>query len=743
MIVYLVMFASLYASGSWEGKWHINWRYGSFILNLEQHGSDVNGTYEPANGVLSGSVQGDILHAKTVTKNANENSFVLTLSDSGRSFFGNAKDGNWVTGSRIDQKSIFDSIEMDQSSPLKAFYTFLVLGNSVREGNYEVLEEAMHIIHFDTTQDGLRHPAKLALVKKFFYIIDECMVDRLDFFKKEYKESDSIVLHQLGSDINVPISFIQNATTKLWYIKLPESKVLDIQLKALLKARNKYEIDPKDNLKLTHARAAIRTFYEQYDRWEKGGRKYVISTLNLSEIDPAIHEWQAPLLSYYLKSVLDRINYAVYQEVPNDPKSKKPYIHFHHRLGSVVIAPYEKEGKVKWQFTPRTLETIDVLYSEMEHMKGKHDTRKIQDNNLYFGLKSFAKGISPWLLHKVYYTELWQIFMLIFIVMLALAISFAIKNSIILLFKKFYLTKRWTEEMIILRYIRPIQIVIFGIILLYGAHQLGLSNLLFSVIKSFTHLLMVIGVTWIAYNFISIFFAALQIRARKTSTNVDEILFSLAGSILRIGLITIALFIVAEIFNIPYKTVVAGLGIGGLAFAIAAKDTISNFFGSAIIIADRPFKTGDRIKIGEDIGVITNVGIRSTKIRTIYDTLLTVPNNKITHEMIDNYSERHAMRVDTEFYLSLKTTKAMLDKLDSDIESYLKINEEVETSKIILTGVNDYTKRGILFGVSFFVKAVTEQQYSAIRHRVVTELGEIVRDNYIEMIMIHVDNSTE
>ncbi len=78
------------------------------------------------------------------------------------------------------------------------------------------------------------------------------------------------------------------------------------------------------------------------------------------------------------------------------------------------------------------------------------------------------------------------------------------------------------------------------------------------------------------------------------------------GSILRVLVITVAIFIVAEIFNIPYQTVLAGLGIGGLAFAIAAKDTIANFFGSAIIVADRPFKTGDKIKIGSNIGVIMN-----------------------------------------------------------------------------------------------------------------------------------------
>jgi small-conductance mechanosensitive channel len=227
------------------------------------------------------------------------------------------------------------------------------------------------------------------------------------------------------------------------------------------------------------------------------------------------------------------------------------------------------------------------------------------------------------------------------------------------------------------------------------------------------------------------------IRAKRTSTNVDEILVSLGSSILRILVITSALFAVAEIFSIPYQTVVAGLGIGGLAFAIAAKDTIANFFGSAIIIADRPFKTGDKIEIGSDIGVITNVGIRSTKIRTIQDTVLTVPNNKITQEMIDNYSEREAMRVDTEFYLNLHTSKELLDKIDAEMANFLREHEAVDSSKIILIGVNDFTKRGIAFHASFFVKAKTDMEYSDYRHRIVTDLGQIIRDNGIEMVMIN------
>ena len=109
--------------------------------------------------------------------------------------------------------------------------------------------------------------------------------------------------------------------------------------------------------------------------------------------------------------------------------------------------------------------------------------------------------------------------------------------------------------------------------------------------------------------------------------------------------------------------------------------------------------------------------------------------------MIDNYSEREAMRIDTDFYFALDTPKEALDKLDTELTTFLKEHEEVEQSKIILTGVNDYTKRGIYFGLSFFVKATTEMKYSDIRHRIMTDIAEIIHNNGIEMVMILVEET--
>jgi MscS family membrane protein len=205
----------------------------------------------------------------------------------------------------------------------------------------------------------------------------------------------------------------------------------------------------------------------------------------------------------------------------------------------------------------------------------------ISDNNLYFTLKNIAQSISPLLIKKFYDTAFWQIALLALVVFLAGWISYFTKWITLYIVRRYYLTKRWTDEMITLRFLRPVQILTFGLLLLYGAHQLGLSDFLFFIIKTFSHLLIVIGIAWIIFNLIDIIISLLKIRAKQHASEVDEIFLSIISSILRIVVILSAIFAAAEILGVPYKTVVAGLGIGGLAFAIAAKDTIANFFGSA------------------------------------------------------------------------------------------------------------------------------------------------------------------
>ncbi|WP_415408044.1 mechanosensitive ion channel family protein [Sulfurovum sp. CS9] len=732
----MLIFTASAAEKSWDGKWHVFWKHGAIVMTLEQHGNDVNGSYKPTHGTVKGHIEDNKLHAVTINENGQSN-VTLIMGQTGSSFFGNTKSGDWITGIKVDADSEYNTLSVDDSSPMHTFYSFLKLGNQVRSGHYEALEKALNLLYMDENQKKYFYGKRLALTRMFFKILDACTVEKHAFNRNIQSDYDSVILHQVGTTNTVEIEFIKVNYAEGWKISIPTMKQMEETLISLMSAREQHEYNSNENLKLKTPRDTIRTFIEQYKRWKKNGKAYVISTMNLSAVDPAIWDWQAPLLSHYLLGVIDRISEIVYQEIPNDPKSKKPYVHFHHPLGDIVIAPYEVDGQTRWQFTSETLETIEILFEEMEDIPLKVSSRMISENDLYFTLKNIAQSISPLLIKKFYDTAFWQIALLALLIFLAGWISYFTKWITLYIVKKYYLTKRWTDQMITVRFLRPVQILTFGLLLLYGAHQLGLSDFLFSIIKTISHLMIVIGIAWIIFSLIDIIISLLKIRAKRHASEVDEIFLSIISSILRIGVVLVAIFAVAEILGVPYKTVVAGLGIGGLAFAIAAKDTIANFFGSAIIIADRPFKTGDKIKIGSDIGVITNVGIRSTKIRTIFDTVLTVPNNKITSEMIDNYTAREAMRIDTEFFLSLQTSKESLDKLDSDILKFLTENEGVDNSKIILTGVNDFTKRGISFGLSFFVKASTDMEYSNRRHRIVTDIAQIIKENNIELIMVN------
>lgn len=733
--LWMVFFASLSANeASWNGKWHVFWQEGAFVVQLEQHGNELNGTYQPNNGILKGTVKGDTFTGISINAQV-RNHLVLTLNPEGDAFFGNMDNGDWIAGSRVEKQNVDNEVPLDTSCPFTTMYTFLKLGNQLRNGNYEALEQAIKLLSLNKTQQAYHYGKRMKLIQKFFQVLDLCTIQKFNFPSKTEENITTALFHQAGTENTVEVEFVKTGVTD-WKIKLPSEEEINIKLKKLLKAYGLEEVDPNRNLELTNPRDTMRTFIEQNERWERGGKKYVLDTLNLSAVDPAIWEWQAPLLAHYLLGVINRVSDFVYQEIPNNPKSRMPYVYFYHPIGSIVIAPYEVEGKIRWQFTPKTLESIESLYEAMENVPPKVDTVVRSENNLYFTLKYYARSISPLLIKKVHDTALWQIILLVIIVLLALFVSYLSKWVTFALGKKFYLTKRWSEEMITLRFLRPAQIVIFALIVLNGAHQLGLSDFLFALIKTFSYLLIVVGITWILYNLISIMFSVLQIHARRTSTDVDEIIISLSGSILRIILITAALFAAAEVLHIPYKTVLAGLGIGGLAFAIAAKDTIANFFGSAIIIADRPFKTGDRIKIGEDVGVIINVGIRSTKIRTTYDTILTIPNNKITREMIDNYSARDAMRVDTKFFFALDTPKELLDRIDKKVSEFLYEHPDVDHNKIILTGVNDYTTKGILFELRFFIKAQKEVLYSDIRHKIITDIASMIKETGIELVFI-------
>jgi len=737
MRIFIILFAllfTLYANETpWSGKWDMYWKDGSVTMELTQTGDTVTGHYYPYGGKFTGKIENNTLSGTLHQKNV-ENTMTLTLSPDQNSFFGTILNSEWINGSRIidDQRNTISPYDL--STPYGTLTSFLRLGNSVRNGRHENLAHAMACLDMGEENAKLRPHTRYLLASLFFRVLDEYTVFLRPLVREEVARNGSfeykIVQH--GTKNFFMLEFIQGEDDK-WHIKMPSKAILEKRLATLLKARGQSEVNPKRYLKLQSPRDTMRTFIEQISRWDRGGKEHVVNTLNLSNSDPKIREWEAPILAQYLKQVIDRTQVIIYQEIPNNPKSELDYVYFNHPLGKIVIAPYEIDGKIRWQFTPETLSTISALNEAMENLPLKGGVLKLDNTTYFFALRHEAKKISPWLINKLFYLEIWQWLSIGLILFFALTISQFFSTLTKRVLKYSHFTKDLNREGLVLRYLRPMRLLTIGIIWSVGLVYIGIPEFLFVTLRLIGLLLITVGLTWLAYNVINLIMAILHHRTKQTDTDIDDILVSLIGSTLKIVVIIVGFFAGAEIFSVPYQTVVAGLGIGGLAFAIAAKDTIANFFGSAIILADRPFVQGDEVKIGSYFGIVTHVGIRSTRIRTLDDTEVVIPNGQISNDIVDNFSKRKYRRIKSKFLLDNTTGKQTLDDLEREITLFLKEDKNVINLDILI-GVQEYTMFGVEFGVTFYVDAQNKVDYSVQQHRLLSDIAMIIKEAGVELV---------
>ncbi len=187
---------------------------------------------------------------------------------------------------------------------------------------------------------------------------------------------------------------------------------------------------------------------------------------------------------------------------------------------------------------------------------------------------------------------------------------------------------------------RPMPFLFFAIGLKFGLQQQFGSEPLAFIADSLS-VLFTFAVTFFIYSLVDVLDFAITHFTAKTHTKMDDMMAPMVRKSLRIMIVILALVQVAQILSDkPITSILAGLGVGGLAVALAAQETIKNFFGSLVIFADKPFELGERIVVGGHDGTIEEVGFRSTRIRTLDGHLVTVPNGELANLMIQNIGKR-------------------------------------------------------------------------------------------------------
>ncbi len=164
-----------------------------------------------------------------------------------------------------------------------------------------------------------------------------------------------------------------------------------------------------------------------------------------------------------------------------------------------------------------------------------------------------------------------------------------------------------------------------------------------------------------------------EVRARG---RLDDMLAPMVRKSLRVTIVVLTLVQVAQILSDkPITSILAGLGIGGLAVALAAQETIKNFFGSLVILADKPFELGDRIVVDAHDGTVESVGFRSTRLRTLDGELVTFPNGDLANKTIRNIGKRPYIRRVTDLALPYDTPPAKVERALAIVKDVLRNHE--------------------------------------------------------------------
>ncbi|MFT6397803.1 MAG: MscS family membrane protein [Bradymonadia bacterium] len=224
-------------------------------------------------------------------------------------------------------------------------------------------------------------------------------------------------------------------------------------------------------------------------------------------------------------------------------------------------------------------------------------------------------------------------------------------------------------------------------------------------------------VGWAALRSIDIALSFLTGVAAKTDNRLDDHLVPLVGRILRVAVIALVALVALQELGINVAGLIAGLGVGGLALALAAKDTVANWFGALMIYTDRPFEIGDTIKTSGVVGAVEDVGLRSTRIRTVEKTLVTMPNSTLANGQIENLSWRTNRKAVANYALSLDTSAGIVRASTSAIQEILATTDGI---KALSWDVNltDVTATEMTLLVQYLTQTTAWSEFLAIREDV-------------------------
>jgi MscS family membrane protein len=251
---------------------------------------------------------------------------------------------------------------------------------------------------------------------------------------------------------------------------------------------------------------------------------------------------------------------------------------------------------------------------------------------------------------------------------------------------------------------------------------------------------------WLIYRFVDIFNSSIVNFTSTFGPDLSQTLSLLFIRTLKILIIAFGASTIVHDWGYNVAAFVASLGLGGLAFALAAKDTLANFFGSLMIFADRPFEIGDWVESKDVEGTVEHIGLRSTQVRTFAQAVVSVPNAIMANTAVTNWSRMGKRRIKTTVGLTYGTTSEQIEAIRSNILNFLQNSEDIHPQTVFVY-FNNFGDSSLELFLYFFTKTTNWEEYLEARQRINIKIMEIVKAHGSDFAFptqtLHITNSND
>lgn len=232
-------------------------------------------------------------------------------------------------------------------------------------------------------------------------------------------------------------------------------------------------------------------------------------------------------------------------------------------------------------------------------------------------------------------------------------------------------------------------------------------------------------IIWALMRLVNVFTAFLTERAKENDLPIDVPIIPLVQKSLKTFIGVIGGLLVIQQMGYPIASLLGGLGIGGLAVALAAQDTIANVFGSVIVFTDKPFKVGDWVKIGDVDGFVETIGFRSTRIRTWPKALVTLPNKTIANSQIENWSAMTSRQVSFTLLISYEATPDKIEELVRNIDELLANHPGVNQDFFVVS-FRGFAENGLEVFIYYFTRSTAWKEHLQVRQEINVEIMRLL-----------------